>query len=202
MSENLMSPGGGLTKNKLALATATEEDVVSPNTFYAGDKELKTGSLEDMASVVDFVNMSKNTNGNCYVRINEGAYRTSSVAGHPEIRIPLNDVISTVLTVTKHTAQEVQGDNKTTTKTVSVSANQVWAFVTFVGSGGGATSTLSTPNGTNYVDIYENVTRQETDPMRLLRIRICKFTKAGTVTATLHTGEGWASTYFAFIRLV
>lgn len=37
--------GGGLGTSKLALATATAEDVLTGKTFYAGDKELKTGTL-------------------------------------------------------------------------------------------------------------------------------------------------------------
>lgn len=36
-------PIGGLSNTKLALATATEADVVSGKTFYAGNRELKTG---------------------------------------------------------------------------------------------------------------------------------------------------------------
>ena len=36
--------GGGLSNSKLAEATATEADVLAGKTFYAGDKELKTGT--------------------------------------------------------------------------------------------------------------------------------------------------------------
>lgn len=38
--------GGGLTKAKLALATATENEVFVGKTFYAGDKLLKTGNYD------------------------------------------------------------------------------------------------------------------------------------------------------------
>lgn len=37
--------GGGVGNSKLALATATESDVLSGAKFYAGDKTLKTGTL-------------------------------------------------------------------------------------------------------------------------------------------------------------
>lgn len=37
--------GNGLTNGNLALATATAAQVLSGYTFYAGDKELKTGTL-------------------------------------------------------------------------------------------------------------------------------------------------------------
>lgn len=38
--------GGGLSDSKLALATAEEYDVRAGKTYYAGDKELKTGTLK------------------------------------------------------------------------------------------------------------------------------------------------------------
>lgn len=38
--------GGGLSNAKLALATATQADVLSGKTFYAGSKGLQTGILE------------------------------------------------------------------------------------------------------------------------------------------------------------
>ena len=36
---------GGLSNSKLKLATATESDVVSGKTFFAGDKTIKTGTF-------------------------------------------------------------------------------------------------------------------------------------------------------------
>lgn len=48
----LMGSGGGLTKSKLALATATEATVFNGKTFYAGDsKELRTGTA--LSTVTD-----------------------------------------------------------------------------------------------------------------------------------------------------
>ena len=44
MANTMISAGGGLSKSKLALATATESDVASGKTFYAGDKTIKTGT--------------------------------------------------------------------------------------------------------------------------------------------------------------
>ncbi len=41
----MMAPGGGLSGGKLALATAETGDVLAGKTYYAGDKELKTGTL-------------------------------------------------------------------------------------------------------------------------------------------------------------
>lgn len=42
---NFKFGGGGLSNNQLALATALPEDVVLGKTFYAGNDELKTGTL-------------------------------------------------------------------------------------------------------------------------------------------------------------
>lgn len=40
-----MSSGGGLSNGKLEMANATEADVLSGETFYAQNKELKTGAM-------------------------------------------------------------------------------------------------------------------------------------------------------------
>lgn len=41
----MMAPGGGLSGGKLALADAETGDVLAGKTYYAGGKELKTGTL-------------------------------------------------------------------------------------------------------------------------------------------------------------
>lgn len=45
MPENLLTPSYGLTNGKLELANATAAQVMFGRTFYAGNKELKTGTL-------------------------------------------------------------------------------------------------------------------------------------------------------------
>jgi len=50
MPDTMVNAGGGLSKSKLALATATTSNVLAGKTFYAGDKELKTGTFT-LASV-------------------------------------------------------------------------------------------------------------------------------------------------------
>lgn len=45
MSTDLLQPGGGLTKSKLALADAAAGDVLSGKKFYARDKVVKTGTM-------------------------------------------------------------------------------------------------------------------------------------------------------------
>lgn len=48
MSENLIIQSNGLSNSKLELATATEEDVLTGKTFYAGNKELKIGNYNGL----------------------------------------------------------------------------------------------------------------------------------------------------------
>lgn len=79
-----MGASGGLTKSKLELATAVPGDVVAPATFYAGDKELKAGTLQEMSSITDSVSFATDS-AKLYFRIPHGAYRTDGVAGYPEI---------------------------------------------------------------------------------------------------------------------
>lgn len=45
MDENLLSVLIGLSESDIAKATATTSDVIAGKTFYAGDKEIKTGTL-------------------------------------------------------------------------------------------------------------------------------------------------------------
>lgn len=49
--------GGGLTGAKLALANATEDEVFQGKTFYAGDKEIKTGRALSQATTVSASNL-------------------------------------------------------------------------------------------------------------------------------------------------
>ncbi len=58
MPDNLLEPITGLSITKLEKATATSSDVISGKTFYAGDKNLKTGTM-----------------------VNRGAWGTTVVAG-------------------------------------------------------------------------------------------------------------------------
>lgn len=93
---DLMNPGGGLTKSKLSLADASEYDVVSPKKFYSlGSKELKTGSLVDRG--VETATSIQVYEGNLYLRIPFGAYRTSSGPdGGTEVRTPRSTALSTL----------------------------------------------------------------------------------------------------------
>ena len=50
--------GGGLTNSKLALANAQAADVRSGKKFYAGDKQIKTGTLADVTQATPAITVS------------------------------------------------------------------------------------------------------------------------------------------------
>lgn len=187
----LMSAGGGgLTNSKLALATAEPEDVISGKTFYAGGKEMKTGTIRDMASVVDFVNFSKNANGNCYVRINEGAYRTSSVAGYPEIKLPSATVAETIIKATLISNYSDNGGTDSSThlvKDISLAKGNIYLIILDVGTrdGKGITASLDTPNCTNLINLSYSDTQDKAYYDSRLIVRLVKCNANTTATAKL-----------------
>ena len=50
MADTMISAGGGLSKMKLALATATDAEVLAGKSFYAGDKIIKKGTMPNQGS--------------------------------------------------------------------------------------------------------------------------------------------------------
>ena len=82
----LMTASSGLTKSKLALATAVPGDVVAPKSFYAGgSKDLKTGTLVERAATTTATSISSARTGQPYFRFPQGAYRTNASSGYPEL---------------------------------------------------------------------------------------------------------------------
>lgn len=87
----LITAGGGLTNLRLRRTTAQTSDVISGKTFYAGDKNLKTGTLEERSAYTDVTDIVS-VEQSAYIRIPMGAYRTPTSVGKPEIRVPLDNV--------------------------------------------------------------------------------------------------------------
>lgn len=56
MADTMISAGGGLSKTKLALATAAESDVLSGKRFYAGSKVIKEGRMPNRGSISTTLN--------------------------------------------------------------------------------------------------------------------------------------------------
>lgn len=94
---DLMNPGGGLTKSKLELATTVESEVSQGKTFYARDKTLKTGSLQERGQQQTVNTIGA---GSGYIAINnipEGIYRKNGADWAPEIRVNEDTLINYVV---------------------------------------------------------------------------------------------------------
>lgn len=114
---DLMNPGGGLTKSKLELATAVESEVSQSKTFYAGDKNLKTGTLVERGTAQNAGGIGSGGSGSsAYIAFNkipEGIYRANGTDWGPEIRAITTDVIDYVASnyswqTMKHVAEDLQ----------------------------------------------------------------------------------------------
>lgn len=88
--------GGGIGLTKLALANATADQVSNGRTFYAGNKTLKTGSLQERGQYQYAGGIGGGGNGaTAYVAFNnipEGIYRKNGADWAPEIRASKTDV--------------------------------------------------------------------------------------------------------------
>ena len=108
MPVTLMGPATGLTKSKLALATAMEGDVLSGKTFYGGnDKEIRTGVMINHEAYTEPISHGY-SDSILYVRIPQGAYLTNASSGCPEIKfIAGNALASSVLSEATFTSGNV-----------------------------------------------------------------------------------------------
>lgn len=86
----LITTGGGLTNLRLRKANTQPSDVIWGKTFYAGDKNLKTGTLDDCPAISDAISLSNDGPSNLYARFPKGAYRTAASSGYPELRMPMH----------------------------------------------------------------------------------------------------------------
>ena len=89
--------GGGIGLTKLALANATADQVSNGRTFYAGNKTLKTGSLQERGQQQTVNTIGA---GSGYIAINnipEGIYRKNGADWAPEIRVNEDTLINYVV---------------------------------------------------------------------------------------------------------
>ena len=93
----MLSQSPGLSSGKLKNATATSSDVISGKTFYAGDKNLKTGTLEDRPNDVQcpVVTQYDPNTGFVYLALPAGAYRRTDgrMSPHPNIKRRLMEIV-------------------------------------------------------------------------------------------------------------
>ena len=95
MPTKLLQGSYGLSNTKLEGCNAQPGDVIAGRTFYAGDDNKKTGTLQEQQAYTNSVSTAYNASY-LYARIPYGAYRTKATVGYPEIMVPINDVINAV----------------------------------------------------------------------------------------------------------
>lgn len=83
---SMMGANGGLSNGKLALATATENDVSQGKTFYAGDKNIRTGTLAERGQYQYSGGVAWTGSYLALNNIPEGIYRKNGADWAPEIR--------------------------------------------------------------------------------------------------------------------
>lgn len=204
----LMTASSGLTKRKLALATATPDKVSADATYYAGDKTLKTGTLVERGQYQIGGTGSGGSGMDKYFAINalpEGIYRSNGADWAPEARCSWYDLMTMLFSTRGYNPinQEVKGDNNNQTRTQQCGENEVWLFLVMsTGGGPGGSASLTTPNCDQMVNLSINPTRNEEYNDNPIIVRICRFHSGGaTVTMNAVTAGGWSSMYFYAYRL-
>lgn len=135
-----MGASGGLTKSKLELATAVESEVSQGKTFYAGDKNLKTGTLVERGTAQNAGGIGSGGSGSsayiAFNRIPEGVYRANGTDWGPEIRALRTDVVPQINLVRTQIATRGVYGNDTYTITLN---QEIKNGLLFISSGRGAT---------------------------------------------------------------
>ena len=190
----LMTASSGLTKRKLALATATPDKVSADATYYAGDKTLKTGTLVERGTNQNAGGIGSGGSGSsAYIAFNkipEGIYRANGTEWGPEIRAPSVDVMNQAL---KPTSAGNYSDNGNTNSSTSLSHNfsltagRFYLFVLDVGTrdGSSISASLSTPNCTNLLNLSYSDTQDKAYYDSRLIVRLVRCNSNTTATASV-----------------
>lgn len=219
----LQSASGGLTKSKLALATADPSAVMEGFTFYSGDKNLKTGIIPDRNTVGKNACIGMNNNypevalsqgsqlqltsaldGNDYVAMQPpyGVYFGDSYVG-----TSIYQVASVAMkygnTIYNHLHT---GDNWTETKYWNVKKGEVYVIVALgfaqdsnIGNG---QSSINTPNCTNLFNVDVNVTASTGYANRPLKVRCVRVDANTQISGYVRCGAGFAATYLGCFRIL
>lgn len=191
----LQSASGGLTTSKLRLATASASDVVSPKTFYSGDKTLKTGAMTDFPQFSDsVVSVDRNDeNAKIDVRIRPGAYRNTDSSGYSTVRgmSTLFNAVVSPESISQWSAVLSTSGGKLS-HTFPLYKGEVIMFVLH----GACTDrnapslSLTTPNCTTLMNYDSGVYTQDMNYMQnQVLIRVVLVNSNGTASATV-TGAG------------
>lgn len=190
----LMTASSGLTKRKLALATATPDKVSADVTYYAGDKMMKTGTLVERGTNQNAGGVGSGGNGSsayiAFNRIPEGIYRANGTEWGPEIRASSVDVMNQAL---KPTSAGNYSDNGNTNSSTSLShsfsltAGRFYLFVLDVGTinGSSISASLNTPNCTNLLNLSYSDTQDYAYNDSRLIVRIVRCNSNTTATASV-----------------
>lgn len=93
MPTNLLAPSTGLSNSKLESANAQASHVLAGKTFYAGDKNLKTGTMVNQPNGNQCPIGSTYDGEFCYLYLPIGAYVTPSDKGFPFIKRRLVEIV-------------------------------------------------------------------------------------------------------------
>ena len=190
----LMTASSGLTKRKLALATATPDKVSADATYYAGDKTLKTGTLVERGTNQNAGGIGSGGSGSsAYIAFNkipEGIYRANGTEWGPEMRASSVDVMNQAL---KPTSAGNYSDNGNPNSSPSLShgfsltAGRFYLFVLDVGTrdGSSISASLSTPNCTNLLNLSYSDTQDKAYYDSRLIVRIVRCNSNTTATASV-----------------
>ena len=94
MPTNLLAPSTGLSNSKLESANAQASHVLAGETFYARDKNLKTGTMVNQPNGNQCPIGSTYDGEFCYLYLPVGAYITLSDKGFPFIKRRLVEIVS------------------------------------------------------------------------------------------------------------
>ncbi len=190
----LMTASSGLTNRKLALATAVESEVSQGKTFYAGDKNLKTGTLVERGTDQYAGGIGSGGSGSsAYIAFNkipEGIYRANDTSWGPEIRASSVDVMNQALKLTSMGNYSDNGNTNASTSlshSFSLTAGRFYLFVLDVGTrdGSSISASLSTPNCTNLLNLSYSDTQDKAYYDSRLIVRIVRCNSNTTATASV-----------------
>nr|DAE23923.1 MAG TPA: hypothetical protein [Myoviridae sp. ctool15] len=194
----LMTASSGLTKRKLALATATPDKVSADATYYAGDKTLKTGTLVERGTNQNAGDIGAGGSGSsAYIAFNkipEGIYRANGAEWGPEIRASSVDVMNQALKPTSAGNYRDDGNTNSSTSlshSFSLTAGCFYLFVLDVGTRDGSSinASLSTPNCTNLLNLSYSDTQDKAYYDSRLIVRIVRCNSNTTATASVNANN-------------
>lgn len=186
--------GGGVGLSRLALANATADQVSNGRTFYAGDKNLKTGTLVERGTAQNGTNCGVNGSGDsAYLSIRqipEGIYRANGTSWGPEARLDWDSACAALfkgVSISQWTGK-LTDTSGTLTHTFPMRKGQVILFVVHGAcrDNNQPTLSLSTPNCTNLLNYDSGIYTQDAAYManRIL-VRVVRVNADATASATV-----------------